>query len=304
MESLRREFDRDGVLVIRDFFSVEEAQALRGISDALGAEAADLLRRAKLEGKSPAQLASEDPKSLIVVPEGANPLQVCRFECILPRSEQLRKLVFARVLPIIEACGGEKYLPFKDKENEKHPGGGAFTPHQDFAAYQFFGPRYEITVGIPVDPNTKENGCLQFARNWKATVAGIPDAVIEVPTKDIPLLSYINGGPKNGDIREDITEKMEWYDAELGVRDLVLFDSFVPHRSFVNKSTESRRLLILTFAPARYGDWYQRYYQEKRRNYNDPKFHVSTPTNHSMVKAAVVGSPGPVKAMPAGRSHM
>jgi hypothetical protein len=38
--------------------------------------------------------------------------------------------------------------------------------------------------------------------------------------------------------------------------------------------------MFLTFNAKREGEWYVRYYGEKRERFNDPKFHVSTPTAH------------------------
>jgi hypothetical protein len=36
--------------------------------------------------------------------------------------------------------------------------------------------------------------------------------------------------------------------------------------------------MFMTFSATREGNWYEKYYHDKRQNYGDPKFHVSTPT--------------------------
>jgi len=276
----REKFHQDGYICIRNFFSPAEVAQLNAISSKLGAEATEVLKTAVAKQVSPAELAAKDPNSLIVVPEASNPLKVCRFEYILAYNAELKRLINAKVLPVLEQLGGEKYLPFKDKENEKHPGGGAFPPHQDFAAYQYFHPKYQITAAVSIDSCTKQNGCLQFSPNWRSVVEQTPGAIERVE-HGRPLLHFVKGGPMNGDIRPDVSKRLSWEFVETTPADLVLFDSFAPHQSFKNLSEGSRRVLLLTFSPAKEGDTYATYYADKRKNYNDPKFHVSTPTQHS-----------------------
>lgn len=276
----REAFRRDGVLVLRGFFGADEAAEIDRLSRQMGAEAEGLLREAHESGRSPAELASAMPDRLIAVPEAADPTQLCRFEYLQGRNAELKRLVAARIAPIVGALAGEPFIPFKDKENEKHPGGGAFGPHQDFAAYRSFGPRYNVTAMITVDAATRENGCLEFAANW-ADIAREASGMAETFVDGRLLLRFQKGGAQNGDIASDIAAALDWQPVETAPADLVVFDSFAPHRSAPNLSAASRRAMFLTFSAAREGDWYARYYADKRANFNDPKFHVSTPTAHA-----------------------
>jgi len=276
----RKYFVRNGFLILRGYFTEDEANFIRSVSDQLGHDAKKILENAVVIGKSSAELAAANKESLIVVPEAANPKQVCRFEYILGSHEAMREFALRRIRPVIESLGGESFTPFKDKENEKHPGGGAFPPHQDFAAYQHFGPRYEITAKVTVDPCTIKNGCLYFAEEWQSTFNHNLETVEEV-FNGRPLLRFYKGGAKNGDIDESITRGFRWLAVETKPTDLVLFDSFAPHMSYKNDSLGSRRIMLLTFAPTRDGEWYGKYYDDKRANFSDPKFHVSTPTYHA-----------------------
>ena len=122
---------------------------------------------------------------------------------------RLRMLVETRIAPVIAAVTGEIFIPFKDKENEKHPGGGAFGAHQDFAAHQTFGPRYNVTAMISVDAATLKNGCLEFAANW-ADFKNQASAVAETVINGQALLPYHKGGSKNGDILDEIVEALDW----------------------------------------------------------------------------------------------
>jgi phosphonate degradation associated HDIG domain protein len=274
----RARFRRDGFVVLRDVFTPMETAQLDLLSQDMGRQAAALLATAYREGVSPAALARRND-DLIVVPEAADPGQVCRFEYLLGANVALRRLVADRVTPLIDALAGESFIPFKDKENEKHPGGGAFRPHQDFAAYQAFGPRYNITAMLSIDPATRSNGCLEFATGWADIVRGDPGLAAE-SVDGRALLRFHKGGAHNGDVVEEITTRLDWLAVETAPADLVLFDSFVPHRSGPNGTARSRRAMFLTFNAAREGDWYARYYADKRANFDDPKFHISTPTVH------------------------
>jgi len=270
----RAAFARDGFVVLRDFFTADETKRLGGFSRAFGAGAAAILA----SGAPPHEAARIDG-SLIVVPEADDPAKVCRFEYLIGADAGFRAMIAARVAPVISALAGEAFVPFKDKENEKHPGGGAFRPHQDFAAYQAFGPRYNITAMLSIDPATHANGCVAFAPGWTEAVRADPD-LAESRVDGRALLRFHKGGDLNGDIAEDVAARFAWTPVETAPADLVLFDSFVPHRSEPNRTAQSRRAMFLTFNAAREGDWYARYYADKRAHFDDPKFHISTPTRH------------------------
>ena len=273
----RDTFARHGFLVLRGFFSAAEAARLRGFSGAMGAEAASVLADAHARGISPAAVAASDPGGLIPVPEAADATQLCRFEYLQGHDAAFADFVGKRIMPAIDALCGEAFVPFKDKENEKHPGGGGFGPHQDFAAYGAFGPRYNVTAMVTVDPATRTNGCVEFATNFAEVAAAMPDAV-EERVGGRALLAWQRGGPFHGDIRGDIAAELDWLPVETAPGDLVIFDSFAPHRSAANASAGSRRAMFLTCNARREGDWYERYYADKRAHFDDPKFHVSTPT--------------------------
>ncbi|HEX4079624.1 MAG TPA: phytanoyl-CoA dioxygenase family protein [Rhizomicrobium sp.] len=272
-------FAQSGLVVLRDFFSADETAGLNRHSRTMGAAAHEQLAAANQAGISPARQALPNAAALIAVPEATNDAQICRFEYLQGACAEFRAFVARRVAPVIEALAGEAFIPFKDKENEKHPGGGGFGAHQDYTAYQAFGPRYNITAMLTIDPATRANGCLEFARAWRERVQA---TWVGRRVEGHPLLRSNAGGANHGDIAADIEAALEWDAVETGPADLVLFDSFVPHRSAPNRSCSSRRAMFLTFNAAREGDWYERYYAEKRAHFDDPKFHVSTPTAHAM----------------------
>ena len=277
----QRSFNEHGFCLLRDFFTEDEAAWLQSRSDILGSEATGMLTTAANSGKTMADICAERPDALIPVAEANDPRKLCRFEFLLGHDAALAQFATQRLEPVINALGGEPFLPFKDKENEKLPGGGAFGPHQDFAAYQQFGPRMNITAMVSIDASTAANGCLAFATNLNELIAEHPSAALDSVGGNV-LLKWETDGPSYGDIEPEYASHLQWTPIETKPNDLVVFNSFAPHRSCANHTDTSRRAMFFTYAPQREGDWYADYYAEKRANYADPKFHVSTPTRSSL----------------------
>lgn len=216
---------------------------------------------------------------LIVVPEASEPSQICRLEYLAGASAWVREHLVPRLAQLASAVAGEPMVLFKDKCNLKHPGGGEFAPHQDIAAYLHFGTSFHVTAAVVLDPATAENGALEMARYWNKLPAGTEGTA--TPNGLMAVLPYEEGGPRNGDIRDAYLQDAQWELITANAGSIVLFDSYVPHRSARNNSSKTRRILFFTFNLAREGDHYERYYEAKRRAPNNPIFHVSTPTFHS-----------------------
>jgi ectoine hydroxylase-related dioxygenase (phytanoyl-CoA dioxygenase family) len=270
-------FHKEGCFRIRNLFSEADVSRLRATSNAMSIRAEAILKTARDVGESLAVRAKAHPHELIVLAEATNLSQVCRYEFMIGGDCQFAGLVNDLVMPTVEAMVGQPVTPFKDKTNEKLPGGGAFGPHQDFAAYKFFEPRYHVTALLSIDESNAQNGCIQFATNFNELARSRPDFVAEM-VAGRPLFHSAEGGTTHGDIRTDISSKLTWLPFECSRSDLVIFDSFVPHFSIANHSKSSRRAIFVTFNLATEGSFYTQYYAEKRSNYDDPKFHVSTPT--------------------------
>ncbi len=172
--------------------------------------------------------------------------QLARIENFVPYHEGLRTLFGGpRFMDLLETCAGEPVVLFKDKINFKLPGGAGFAPHQDAPAYVDFGVEHHLTVMVPVDPFTPDNGCLEMAR----------DARERVMRPQHP----------DGTLRDDATAGLA-VDAILAEPgDVIVFDAWVPHWSGPNRSAAPRRSYYLTFNPAAAGDHRAEYYARKRR---------------------------------------
>ena len=144
-------FRQHGFLILRDFFNSNDQATIDGFANTIG----EISHR---------HLAASTPEEnhLIIVPEKENSSQVCRSEDMETSDPQRHRILLEQVTTAIADILGEPYVLFKDKINFKWPGGGAFTPHQDFPAYMHFPPRYHVTAMISVDTaNQKMAACTQ-----------------------------------------------------------------------------------------------------------------------------------------------
>ena len=50
------------------------------------------------------------------------------------------------------------------------------------------------------------------------------------------------------------------------IGDVILFDSYVPHASYENKTSDPRPILMFTYTPKSEGDYYEKYHADKFKN--------------------------------------
>ncbi len=277
-EGQKAHFEKYGYVWIKKFYSPEQVLLLRDWADAVNRDAQTLLGLSKSSGYSLQELAKMLHRSLIVVPEAKDPQKVCRAEDLLSCYPDLHHFIFGTVTTYLRVMLGEPYTLFKDKINFKWPGGGAFPSHQDFPAFEFFGPREHISAMVCIDPATIENGCLYIAEDWKETFANDPDIDPELLQKGMAILPYVMGGSKHGSIEAKYCEQITWLPIEAEPGDVVFFDSYTPHYSEINRSTSSRRAMFFTHNRLKDGEHREAYYHTKREDPDNPAFHFATPT--------------------------
>lgn len=140
---------------------------------------------------------------------------------------------------------GEDAVLYKEKINYKAPGGAGYAAHQDAPAY----PEADrhVTCLLAMDGASLANGCLEFASfPWaRKEFIGLTDA---------------------GTISDDVARELDFQPVETDPGDVIVFSSYVPHRSRPNASSRPRRLLYLTYNKASLGDLRSEYYVNKRAN--------------------------------------
>ncbi|MFS0825678.1 phytanoyl-CoA dioxygenase family protein [Pseudomonas phoenicis] len=273
------EIQQQGFTTLRQTLPTEELERLDDICKLLLKAGRDVLacrNRGLITSANPRHNEIEP----LVISESNNALEVCRIEWLAGSTPYIRDHLIGILQKLISDITRIPFHLFKDKCNFKHPGGGAFGAHQDIAAYRHFDTHYQITAAISLDPATLENGCLEIASGYLYQYENQDvEELLDTPMGIRPLLNYHHGGKINGDIKEETSSKFDWLPITTEPGDIILFDSYVPHRSARNISTAGRRMLYFTFAAgARCEGLYDIYYASKRSNPNNPIFHISTPT--------------------------
>ncbi|MFT5708778.1 MAG: ectoine hydroxylase-related dioxygenase (phytanoyl-CoA dioxygenase family), partial [Oceanospirillaceae bacterium] len=275
-------FQKRGYIVLPQAFDNNELNNLENEVKTLNKHAKTLLNQLSDSNQSLDDFYQENLTELIVVPEQGDPQKVCRYEYINGFSTEIKHSLVPKLQKLIKQLTGTDFVLFKDKCNEKNPGGGAFDPHQDVIAYDHFNPKYHVTVAIFLDDATLENGCLYFPKDYLKDLAKLDTKRVVTKVGERPVLASNVGGPKHGAIEQSVSDQLQWQAIPARSGDLVIFDSYIPHYSDKNNSLNSRRAMFFTFNAAQDGDYYDAYYDMKHREFSNPNFHIATPTEHKL----------------------
>ena len=178
-------------------------------------------------------------------PDGA---RLSRSENFVPYHTGMESTVTrGKVLDVVSDLMTEQAVLYKEKINYKYPGGGGYAAHQDAPAYEFID--YHITCLISVDPATLESGCLYFApgRHQEGFIAL----------------------DEKGCVAPETAATMEWVAVPTDPGDILLFGSYIPHKSPTNRSDKPRRIIYLTYNTSSQGDWREKYYADKRQAFSE-----------------------------------
>ena len=220
-------FRRDGWLVVRGALTVEQLDALDG---AVGT----LERWAATGGPGLHHFEQTDAGAVLA-----------RSEDFVHDDPVLHDFVCGGiVVEVLTALFADEPVLFKEKINYKQPGGGGFAPHQDATAYRFVD--HHISCMVPLDPATPASGCLYVAPGHAAG---------RLPTDE------------RGRIESATADDLAWQPVPLQPGDLLFFDSYTPHYSDTNTTARARRAASLTDNAASLGDHRDRYYADKRAEF-------------------------------------
>lgn len=220
-----KKFWQQGFLLIPNYFTAKEGKRIQNIADEL-----DNFK----EEKGKWMIYHEKDK------------KKARIENIVDYHPDLKDLVTNNITPALQDIYQKPMNLFKDKMNWKKAFGRGFQAHQDQPAWADFPPSRFISVALFGNKTTKENGCLEFSQgNHYQGLLG----------HDMENM---------GELNKDIEKKIDWEYVETSPRDLLMFDSYVPHRSKSNKTDKERRIFYFTYNPQEDGDYYQDYITKKR----------------------------------------
>lgn len=233
------QYQRDGFLVVRAgqvFRSEEERQQFIAWS-------IEVCQWPEIRGK----WMQYFEKSLI---DGHRMLnRVEKFLDFHPELQQLFCSRQGRIQQLIrEALGdGQEVVLFKEKINYKLAGGDGFKPHQDAqAGWDRYGHTIHFNLLIAIDAASQDNGCLEL-----------------VPGRHREGLL----GPMWQELPAELVAQLSFVPVPIEPGDMVIFDSFVPHRSGANLTALPRRAMYITYNYLAEGDFRHTYFADKRASF-------------------------------------
>lgn len=222
-----------GFLVLRHVFSPAEIQNLRNESERLLTERRDLINPNNLRCRYMAHHQTGEP--LFEVFDPVNDISpVCERFCEDPR-----------IVSLVESLYGEPACLFKEKLIFKPPGALGYKLHQDIPlAWKDF-PRTFLTVLLPIDPSSEENGCTEVFSGYHNDFLSADGSVYMLP--------------------DDCVDEQRRTCLILNPGDIAVFHGLTPHRSASNQSGQMRRVLYISYnARSDGGDQRESHYAEFR----------------------------------------
>jgi len=242
-------FNNTGILVIpsEQMWTADEKQLLLGgvnIMDDWPDQKGKWMKYYEKK-KAPGQTTGGASMQTMQPVSSADEKLLCRIENFVQYNPALNFICNGqKILNVMGDLFGEPAVLYKEKINYKLPGGDGFAPHQDVAAgWWMYGQTLHISALVCVDEANAENGCLEVVYGCHRR------GLLGAPWKEVPA---------------DIAANLTWTPAPTKPGDVVLFDSYVPHRSGPNFSQRKRRVLYATYSKESEGNYRDRYYADKR----------------------------------------
>lgn len=207
-----------GFCVVRKVFSSHEMNELRQETERLLTESRELISQLNLRCRYMPHHETDEP--LFEVFDPVNDISpVCERFANDPR-----------ILGILESIYTEPALLFKEKLIFKPPGAMGYKLHQDIPRYWEGFPRSFVTVLIPIDQTTRENGCTEVFSGYHS--------------------SFLSDSPETYMLPDETVDpaRRTWLEMEPG--DIAIFDGLTPHRSDPNRSPAMRRTFYVSYNAA------------------------------------------------------
>lgn len=244
-DAMVQSYHRDGFVIIRELFTLAEISRLRHESELL-VKRCDLIDQQNLRCRF--QPKHDTGESLLET-----------FDPVIDVSPVSREFAFAdKLLELLSALYGEPACLFKDKLIFKQPGQKGYVLHQDWIAWPDF-PQSFLTVLVPIDPATADNGCTEVFAGCHQQGSLVPQDGQFHPLDE-----------------QDFDSSRATL-LELDPGDIAIFGGFTPHRSAPNKGPGWRRQLYLSYNSLSDGG------DQRERHYSS--FH-----NYMKQRAAIEGA--------------
>lgn len=212
---------RDGFVVVKGLFSADEIAALRHETDRLLTERQDLISPQNLRCRYMPHYSTGE--QLFEVFDPVNDVS--------PVCEQFAK--HPRILAAMESIYEEPAFLFKEKLIFKPAGALGYKLHQDIPLYWKGFPRSFVTILIPIDQTTQQNGCTEVFSGYHG--------------------DFLSDSPEVYMLPDDSVDPARRTWLELDPGDVAIFHGLTPHRSEPNKSSTMRRSFYVSYNKASEG---------------------------------------------------
>jgi hypothetical protein len=233
VEPQKHEYENHGFLILRKLFDADEIQRLLIETERLLAERRELISPNNLRCRYMAHYQTGEP--LFEVFDPVNDISpICELFCF-----------DRRILSAVEALYGEPACLFKEKLIFKPPGALGYQLHQDIPlAWKGF-PKTFLTVLIPIDPSSEENGCTEVFSGYHGDFLSSDGSVYMLP--------------------DDCVDVSRRTPLVLEPGDIAIFHGLTPHRSAPNRSNQMRRVFYVSYnAQSDGGEQREAHYAEFR----------------------------------------
>ncbi|KAJ5192022.1 uncharacterized protein N7498_011007 [Penicillium cinerascens] len=149
-----------------------------------------------------------------------------------------------RATSALNQLAGEEMLLFKEKINYKLAGSGGFDPHIDANAYTHVKNIKHLTILAAVDEMNETNGGLEVVDGSHRM--------------EVPLGS-------DRCIEPSWVKSHTWTPCNLEPGDILVFGSYLAHRSGANTSSKDRRAIYATYNCAAEGSLHDQYYADRQK---------------------------------------
>src|SRR5262245_61863042 len=174
----------------------------------------------------------------------------CRFDCfdpVIDLSPSIARMARdARLVDLVSSLYGEQACLFKDKLIFKPPKALGYKLHQDYISWKSF-PATFVTAIVAIDAADAGNGATEVFPGYHRQGCMTPlDGMYH-------------------QLADDAVDESKGVVLDLGPGDVAIFSGYTPHRSGPNRSSDSRRLLYLSYnALSDGGEQREQHYAEFR----------------------------------------
>lgn len=189
-----------------------------------------------------------------------------RIEKFHNKGKYLKKLN-RKIIVFLNKKLKDKFTIFKDKFNVKPPNGEGFYAHYD-GVFSFNTKKkkslkgwYEytdkfVTTLIALDRCNSRNGTIELANS-----------------DDLTFEKLLKNTKQDGTpiLKKAYEKKLSFKKINLNVGDIVIFKHTCPHRSGKNYTNFSRRIIYLTYNQKKDGNFYKKYFLDKKNSTNTQK---------------------------------